>query len=88
MVWFEGPDDGDGDVQVNTADGAVRGGWLKSSSGAQLASYQGIPFAAPPLGNLRFRFHQSSRLNLKLPFNYLAFDGQVWPAPPSYSLGG
>jgi len=41
-------------LAVNTVDGPVRGGWLKSSSGAQLASYQGIPFAAPPLGNLRF----------------------------------
>ena len=67
VIWFGlqiwGADDGDGhnngDVQVNTADGPVRGGWLKASSGAQLASYQGIPFAAPPLGNLRFAFHQS-----------------------------
>ena len=65
MVWFEGPDDGDRDVQVNTADGAVRGGWLKSSSGAQLASYQGIPFAAPPLGNLRFsQVSESSNIEL------------------------
>ena len=40
--------------KVNTADGPVRGGWLKSTAGAQIASFQGIPFAAPPLGSLRF----------------------------------
>ena len=40
---------------VNTADGPVRGGWRPAQNGSRYKSFQGIPFAAPPVGALRFR---------------------------------
>ena len=41
-------------LTVTTRTGEVRGGWRDTSAGARLASYQGIPFAAPPTGDLHF----------------------------------
>ena len=40
--------------QVETASGPVRGGWLPTTAGGRLASFQGLPFAAPPVGARRF----------------------------------
>lgn len=34
--------------------GYVRGSWMTSSHGKRYAAYKGVPYAAPPLGNLRF----------------------------------
>ena len=41
-------------LEVSTADGPVRGGYRWSESGLRFRSFQGIPFATPPLGSLRF----------------------------------
>lgn len=40
-------------LRITTKQGPVRGGWRPTTSGARLASFQGIPFAAPPVGDLR-----------------------------------
>jgi len=40
---------------VNTADGPVRGRIQTSILGGQYYSFQGIPYAAPPVGPLRFQ---------------------------------
>ena len=44
----------DPDLVVTTADGPVLGGYKKSLIGTSFKSFQGIPFAAPPVGSLRF----------------------------------
>jgi len=44
----------DGGPLVDTPLGPVLGGWMKSEAGAQYASFEGIPFSAPPVGKLRF----------------------------------
>ena len=35
--------------------GAIKGSLLKSTHGRNIFSYGGIPYAEPPLGNLRFK---------------------------------
>ncbi|KAL4715948.1 hypothetical protein ACJJTC_013248 [Scirpophaga incertulas] len=40
---------------VDTCYGALRGVWRNSTKGRVYASFQGIPYAAPPVGMLRFR---------------------------------
>ena len=42
------------DLLVQTSDGPLLGGTRKTSSGAVYKSFQGVPFAAPPVGDLRF----------------------------------
>ena len=44
----------DDDLLVQTSDGPLLGGYRKTSSGTLYKSFQGVPFAAPPVGDLRF----------------------------------
>jgi hypothetical protein len=48
-------------VQIH--DGGLKGFIMKTITGRQFASYQGIPFAQPPVGPLRFKV-RSSQINL------------------------
>ncbi|XP_049873481.1 venom carboxylesterase-6-like [Pectinophora gossypiella] len=43
---------------VEIADGSVRGGWEESTNGRKYAIFEGIPFAKPPVGELRFKAPQ------------------------------
>ena len=45
---------GQDDPLVTTADGPVKGSYKFSQKGTRYRSFQGIPFAAPPVGPLRF----------------------------------
>ncbi|XP_015174308.1 PREDICTED: venom carboxylesterase-6-like isoform X2 [Polistes dominula] len=40
---------------VKTRFGSIIGKWSKSSKGLNIANFLGIPYAEPPIGNLRFR---------------------------------
>lgn len=42
-------------VVVNTGDGKISGVKLKSIKGRNFYSFQSIPYARPPVGDLRFR---------------------------------
>lgn len=37
--------------------GPVRGKWLRSSRGAPIASFLGLPYAVPPIDHLRFEVY-------------------------------
>jgi hypothetical protein len=43
------------DCLVTIAQGAARGSVMTSLHGRDFCSYRGIPFAEPPVGELRFR---------------------------------
>jgi para-nitrobenzyl esterase len=43
-----------GDPEVRTAAGRVRGRWAEADGTAGVAVFRGIPFARPPVGELRF----------------------------------
>ena len=40
---------------VNVQQGTLRGTYLTSRNGKQFAAFQGIPYAQPPTGDLRFK---------------------------------
>jgi len=42
-------------TQVDTNSGLVEGEFVEAASGRQVLSFKGIPYAAPPVGDLRFR---------------------------------
>ena len=48
---------------VETIYGPVKGNTKKSYNGNSYAAYEGIPFAAPPLGELRFEVIQNYLMN-------------------------
>ncbi|KAL0126797.1 hypothetical protein PUN28_005278 [Cardiocondyla obscurior] len=52
---FVGPNE---ELLVNTKWGFVRGKWSKSERGRSIANFLGIPYALPPLGELRFKSPQ------------------------------
>lgn len=43
------------DLKVRIEDGRVIGRFLTSESGRTIRAFMGIPYAEPPVGNLRFR---------------------------------
>jgi carboxylesterase 2 len=43
-----------GEVEVKIAKGILRGQILKSRNGRPYYSYTGVPYAKPPVGELRF----------------------------------
>ena len=51
--WPPGQDE---NLLVQTSEGPVMGGLRHTNLGIQYRSYQGIPFAAPPTGSLRYFF--------------------------------
>ena len=40
---------------VETERGAIRGSKMKSKKGKKIFAFRGIPYAKPPIGNLRFK---------------------------------
>lgn len=42
-------------VKLKTNYGVINGLWLKSRDGRPYYSYTGIPYAKPPIGELRFK---------------------------------
>ena len=44
-----------GDCVLDIQQGSLRGATWTSLHGKDFCSYQGIPYAAPPVGDLRFR---------------------------------
>jgi hypothetical protein len=53
----------DADVTVNLEQGAVKGQRLESLWSRQLLAFRGIPYAKPPVGDLRFKVIQEIVLN-------------------------
>lgn len=49
------------ELLVNTTNGAVLGRYMKSDTGRTIRAFMGIPYAEPPVGNLRFRPPQSKK---------------------------
>lgn len=45
---------GSAEPEANTTFGPVRGVWLKTELGAEIAGFLGLPYAEPPVGELRF----------------------------------
>lgn len=41
--------------RVRTPLGTIRGFWQLSRNGREFQSYEGIPYALPPVGKLRFK---------------------------------
>lgn len=53
------------EIQVQIAKGSLKGQILKSRDGRPYYSFRGIPYAKPPIGELRFEvLNQSSNFNL------------------------
>ena len=49
---------------ANTNYGKIRGKYFASQSGIIIASFLGIPYAEPPVRELRFKVTQSNFLNI------------------------
>ncbi|KAG5667007.1 hypothetical protein PVAND_015010 [Polypedilum vanderplanki] len=45
-------------LKVEIEDGKIIGGWMTSLSGKIIRAFMGIPYAAPPIGDLRFKAPQ------------------------------
>ena len=53
----------DDDVTVTLEQGAVKGQRIESIRDRQLLAFLGIPYAKPPVGDLRFKVRQEVVLN-------------------------
>ena len=50
--------------QVATKYGSLNGKWMKSRNGRNFVGFEGIPFARPPVGELRFKvLHNSTNFS-------------------------
>ena len=47
--------------QVTVVQGALRGLYLTSRKGRQFVGFQGVPYAKPPLGEMRLRVNRIPR---------------------------
>lgn len=45
-------------LELETTNGKIKGQILKSRDGRPFYSYTGIPYAKPPIGELRFKVYQ------------------------------
>lgn len=54
LAWADKKKPSDNPV-VTIHDGIVKGVWKLSTNGRYYASFEGIPFAAPPIGRLRLK---------------------------------
>lgn len=43
------------ELLINTSNGAVQGRYMKSNTGHTIRAFMGIPFAEPPVNDLRFK---------------------------------
>ena len=64
LASTQGRGQGSEDLVVQTAQGRLRGSILTSRKGRQIYSFRGVRFAQPPIGNLRFKVKNYSKLYL------------------------
>jgi hypothetical protein len=50
--------------QVTVKQGELQGHYLTSRKGRRFAGFQGVPYAKPPLGEMRFRVSRTQTLRL------------------------
>ena len=55
-IWVQADSNENNPLVVDTAQGAVRGEWVGTNN--SIRTFKGIPFAAPPVGELRWRAPQ------------------------------
>lgn len=62
---YASPSDKEGPT-IKTPLGSVQGRYIKSYEGRTVSTFEGIPYATPPVGKLRFRVYclTLTRLNL------------------------
>ena len=60
-AWSVGVGSYDEVPLVTVMQGALRGHYFTSRKGRQFVGFQGVPYAKPPLGELRFRVSRISR---------------------------
>lgn len=53
-----GPTLGNDDIIVQINQGLIRGSIFKSRNGRDIQVFQGIPYAKPPIDNLRFKVNR------------------------------
>ena len=73
------------DLVVQTTKGKIQGMDLMTSHGRQVSAWHGIPYAQPPVGNLRFRHPrpidhwEGVKQTTKLPNSCVQIKDEMWP---------
>ena len=52
-----------GEAIVSTPIGQIEGSSMKSSTGREFLAFRGIPYAKPPIGDLRFQVRETLNLS-------------------------